>query len=65
ARYEGSDRQVRGLIMRALRHSDGPVPAEAIELLWPDAVQRERALAGLLRDGLAIGAPETGYRLPG
>ncbi|GAA1736152.1 A/G-specific adenine glycosylase [Microcella frigidaquae] len=64
ARYEGSDRQVRGLIMRALRHSDGPVPAEAIELLWPDAVQRERALAGLLRDGLAVGAPETGYRLP-
>jgi len=65
AKYEGSDRQVRGLIMRALRHSDEPVPAEAIELLWPDAVQRERALAGLLRDGLAIGAPETGYRLPG
>ncbi len=64
ARYEGSDRQVRGRIMRALRHSDEPVPAEAIELLWPDAVQRERALAGLLRDGLAIGAPETGYRLP-
>lgn len=64
AKYEGSDRQVRGLIMRALRHSDEPVPAEAIELLWPDAVQRERALAGLLRDGLAIGAPETGYRLP-
>ena len=64
AKYEGSDRQVRGLIMRALRHSDGPVPAEAIELLWSDAVQRERALAGLLRDGLAVGVPETGYRLP-
>jgi A/G-specific adenine glycosylase len=65
ARYEGSDRQVRGRIMRALRHSDEPVPAEAIELLWPDAVQRERALAGLLRDGLAVGSPDTGYRLPG
>lgn len=64
ARYEGSDRQVRGLIMRALRHSDEPVTAEAIELLWPDAVQRDRALSGLLRDGLAVGSPEEGYRLP-
>lgn len=64
AKFEGSDRQVRGLIMRALRHSDEPVPAEAIEVLWPDAVQRERALSGLLRDGLAVGTPDTGYRLP-
>jgi A/G-specific adenine glycosylase len=64
ARYEGSDRQVRGIILRALRHSDEPVPAEAIELLWPDAVQRERALAGLLRDGLAVGSAGAGYRLP-
>lgn len=64
ARYEGSDRQVRGIILRALRHSDEPVPAEAIELLWPDAVQRERSLAGLLRDGLAVGSPAEGYRLP-
>lgn len=64
ARYEGSDRQVRGIILRALRHSDEPVPADAIELLWPDAVQRERALAGLLGDGLAVGYPTEGYRLP-
>lgn len=64
ARYEGSDRQVRGLIMRALRHSVEPVPAETIELLWPDAVQRDRALAGLVRDGLALGSPETGFHLP-
>ncbi len=65
ARFEGSDRQVRGLIMRELRQSDTPVPAEVVEALWPDAVQRERALAGLLRDGLALGSPEEGYRLPG
>lgn len=65
ARFEGSDRQVRGLIMRELRHSDTPVPADVVEGLWPDAVQRERALAGLLRDGLALGSPEEGYRLPG
>ncbi|MFN4002968.1 A/G-specific adenine glycosylase [Microcella sp.] len=65
ARFEGSDRQVRGLIMRELRHSDTPVPAEVVESLWPDAVQRERALAGLLADGLAIGSPDTGFTLPG
>jgi len=63
-RFEGSDRQVRGLIMRELRLSDTPVPAEVIEQLWPDAVQRERALAGLLADGLATGDDEQGYRLP-
>lgn len=65
ARFEGSDRQVRGLIMRELRQSDTEVPAEVIESLWPDAVQRERALAGLLADGLALGSPDWGYTLPG
>lgn len=65
ARFEGSDRQVRGLIMRELRHADEPVPADVIETLWPDARQRERALAGLLADGLATGSRESGYALPG
>lgn len=63
-RYEGSDRQVRGRILRELRGSDLPVPPEAIEALWPDSAQRERALAGLLRDGLVTGDPRAGYRLP-
>lgn len=65
ARFEGSDRQVRGLIMRELRQADEPVPADVIETLWPDARQRERALAGLLADGLATGSRESGYALPG
>ena len=64
ARFEGSDRQVRGLIMRELRHSDTPVPADVIEGLWPDVVQRDRALAGLLADGLALGDAESGFELP-
>ncbi len=63
ARFEGSDRHVRGLIMRELRQSDTPVPADVIEQLWPDAVQRERALAGLLADGLAI-AGDNEFSLP-
>jgi A/G-specific adenine glycosylase len=63
-RFEGSDRQVRGLIMRELRLSDGVVPADVIDTVWPDAAQRERALAGLLADGLARGSAATGFELP-
>jgi A/G-specific adenine glycosylase len=62
-RFEGSDRQVRGFIVAELRASDIPVTASEIETLWPDAVQRDRALAGLLRDGL-VAAVEGGYALP-
>jgi len=63
-RYEGSDRQVRGLILRELRGSDLPVPAETLAALWPDAEQLARALAGLVRDGLVAGDPVEGYLLP-
>ena len=63
-KYEGSDRQVRGLILGELRASDTAVPAEVIATLWPDAVQLQRALSGLLRDGLVHGDPRGGYELP-
>ncbi len=62
--YAGSDRQVRGLILRELRASEVSVPADVIDSVWPDAVQRERALAGLLRDGLVTGDASRGYELP-
>lgn len=52
AKYEGSDRQVRGIVLRELRASDTPVPGDVIRGLWPDAVQLDRALDGLLADGL-------------
>ena len=63
-RYEGSDRQVRGLVLRELRADERGVSASVIAGLWPDAAQLERALAGLLRDGLVTGDPEAGYTLP-
>ncbi len=63
-KFEGSDRQVRGLILRELRAADIPVTGDALTALWPDATQLERALAGLLRDGLAAGDPDAGYALP-
>jgi A/G-specific adenine glycosylase len=65
ARFAGSDRQVRGLVMAELRASDVPVTPAEIAMVWPDAGQRDRALASLLRDGLAEGDDATGYRLPG
>lgn len=61
--YAGSDREVRGRILRELRASELPVPAERVAELWPEGAQRERALAGLLADGLVerVGG---GYALP-
>ncbi|MCU1444699.1 A/G-specific adenine glycosylase [Cryobacterium sp.] len=53
-KFEGSDRQVRGLIMAELRSTHHPVTAAEVESLWSDAGQRDRALAGLLADGLAV-----------
>ncbi|MGN8027263.1 A/G-specific adenine glycosylase [Microbacterium sp. 22242] len=53
ARYEGSDRQARGGVLRALRHAEGHrLPAEAVLADWPDPVQRDRAIDSLIGDGL-------------
>jgi A/G-specific adenine glycosylase len=62
-KYEGSDRQVRGLVLRELRGSDTPVPGATITALWPDAEQLARAVEGLIRDGL-VTREGTGYVLP-
>ncbi len=63
-RFAGTDRQVRGLIMAVLRESDGPVGREAIDVVWADAIQRERALDGLVADGLVELVGETEFGLP-
>jgi A/G-specific adenine glycosylase len=63
-KFDGSDRQVRGLILAELRASDVPVQAEELDTVWADAVQRARSLAGLLADGLVVGSPVEGYELP-
>jgi A/G-specific adenine glycosylase len=62
--FEGSDRQVRGLILAELRASDIPVTQDEIDAVWTDDVQRTRSLLGLLADGLVVGAPDRGYELP-
>ncbi len=62
--YEGTDRQARGRLLAALREADGPLGAAALQALLPDGLQYDRALAGLLADGLVVGSTD-GYALPG
>lgn len=64
-KFEGSDRQVRGLILAELRASDVPVSQAELDSVWLDETQRARALAGLLIDGLVTGSATDGYELPG
>ncbi|MGO1230349.1 A/G-specific adenine glycosylase [Glutamicibacter arilaitensis] len=76
--WKGTDRQVRGAIMAILREHEQAVPERsflndlaqeshakylALEKLGSPLEQRERALAGLLKDGLAV-TDEDGIRLP-
>lgn len=55
--YEGTDRQCRGALLAVLRSSDDPVAEDELVACWPDGVQRERALASLVDDGLVVALP--------
>lgn len=54
AAYEGSDRQARGAVLKVLREA-APLPVALDQVIpeWPDVVQRDRAMASLVADGLA------------
>jgi len=62
--WAGTDRQCRGRLLAVLRDADGPVHRSVLDAVWADAPQRERALAGLLADGLARQAGPESYALP-
>ena len=62
--WTGTDRQCRGRLMAVLRDSPRPVPKVQLDLVWPDALQRERALDGLVADGLVEPLADDLYRLP-
>jgi A/G-specific adenine glycosylase len=62
--YAGTDRQVRGRLLAVLRDSAEPVDRSALDATWEDAEQRDRALAGLIADGLVQPADPGRYRLP-
>jgi A/G-specific adenine glycosylase len=55
SRFEGSDRQGRGLLVRALRAGEVPAPALAETMGWPgDVARAERVAASVVADGLAL-----------
>lgn len=63
-KYTGTDRHARGTIMALLRGSDAPITQAQIDVAWPDAAQRSRALFGLIDDGLAEQLADGTFRLP-
>jgi A/G-specific adenine glycosylase len=63
-RFAGTDRQVRGLLLDVLRTATGPVAKPALDVVWPDSSQRERALDALVVDGLVDPLPDGRFALP-
>ena len=62
--YAGTDRQCRGRILAVLRDAPGAVDAGAVVAAWDEPLQRERALASLLDDGLVVRVGEGSLSLP-
>lgn len=62
--FAGTDRQARGRLMAVLREAHGAVAQAALDEAWHDALQRRRALDGLVADGLVEPLAGQWYRLP-
>ena len=62
--YAGTDRQVRGRLLAVARNSRTAVEASELVSLWADDAQRDRALQGLLDDGLLVTVENGRYALP-
>lgn len=62
--YAGTDRQCRGRLLAVLRDATGSVPRSALDAVWTEELQRGRALASLLADGLVVRRGSR-YSLPG
>lgn len=60
-KFAGSDRQARGVVMRALRSS--AVPVRIDDITWPDPRQLQRAIDSLHEDGLIV-STRRGLMLP-
>jgi A/G-specific adenine glycosylase len=62
AKYAGSVRQARGAILALAREHPHVTPAQIANAV-PDPTKRDRALEGLLTDGLLVNDKQ-GYELP-
>jgi A/G-specific adenine glycosylase len=63
--YAGTDRQCRGRLLAVLRGASDPVEKPELDIVWADSIQRERALDGLVSDGLVEPLDDGRYALPG
>lgn len=64
AKYEGSDRQERGRILRELRQAHSPVAINHLSANARDAHQFERAMASLFSDSMIVDAAPGFVSLP-
>jgi A/G-specific adenine glycosylase len=62
--YVGTDRQARGAVLAILRSQPGPARLEQLRAAWADAVQLDRALDGLVADGLVEPLARGRFQLP-
>jgi A/G-specific adenine glycosylase len=63
--WHGTDRQLRGILLEAVRGSDHPVDRGTLEALSDNVAQRERCLDSLVADGLVEPLAGGRFRLPG
>ena len=54
AKYEGSDRQARGAVLKVLRERSDSVSRSSLTSVWTDRAQLDRAILTLLDDGLVV-----------
>jgi A/G-specific adenine glycosylase len=62
--WHGTDRQVRGRVLQALREVPGALPRAAFEGASTDPAQVDRCLDGLVADGLVEPLDGARFRLP-
>jgi len=64
-KYDGTDRQCRGRLLAVLRATSDPVRRADFDVVWTAQAQLDRALDGLVADGLVDPLPDGRFALPG
>jgi A/G-specific adenine glycosylase len=64
-KYDGTDRQCRGRLLAVLRATSDPVRRADFDAVWTTQAQLDRALDGLVADGLVDPLPDGRFALPG